>query len=49
MVLIKNWGKNNRIKALNPKSILEAGCGTGIVLTHFKAKGIKLYGLELYI
>lgn len=37
----------NRIKVLNPKSILDVGCGTGIILNQFKNKGIELYGLDI--
>lgn len=37
----------NRIRELNPKSILDVGCGTGIVLSYFKDKGIELYGLDI--
>lgn len=35
------------IKTVNPKTVVEYGCGTGGTLTLFLKKGIQAYGLEI--
>lgn len=36
----------NKVLKLNPKSVLEIGCASGVNLIEYKRLGIKVYGIE---